>query len=931
VPRGAYDVQVDAAPLIGRADAMAAVRSAVTRAAEGSGGILLVVGEAGVGKSRLLTEAVRLARGHGVQVLSGRATEFGGAYRPLVEALLRGGADDLDPGTVPAPYRTALGRLLPGWATGVVNGPEPSIDPVLLLGEAVVRVLDALVGGPCLLVLEDLHWADADTLAMLAYLADRLSDLPLLVAASARDDEPGATAVDRLATSPGVHTVTLSRLGPAALAALAGTRAAGRLREDELAALVARADGLPLLAEELVDEAVRTATASTSPPVPRTMAALVRRRLSLLDPCAHRCLCAAAVAGTDPDWELLPAVVGQPEDVVLAAARAAADAHLLREDAGRLRWRHALMREAVVTGLLPPERAALARRVAEALLARGRHDDVARAAELLAAGHERDRAATLFLELARQDRTTGALHRAEQLLDQAARTGAVPAAVAIERVTVLTATGRVGDALDAGVAALPSATGERHAELCLRLARTAVTARRWRDADAYVERAGRPDDPRSLLLAADSAFGAGDVERAGPLAAAAVTRAERSGVPAVLCEALDIAGRVERLRSPPAARAAFSRAAQVAAEHRLVPQQVTALIGLGTVELLERETSEALPRARELAVAAGLLGQASAADVVLFDSIVVQHGPRAVEAPARALLDRAAWLHLPEAQAGSAFAVALARAAAGDPTGMEAALARLPVSAAWPDAAPLAAAVRALPLLLAHDLTGANATLDAGMSGLVEHRVAAPLHQFGLWALLRTVVDDRGAAARDVLRGLPAALRPANRGALHYADAIAAGRGGRPDEAVARFDLGEADLARVAWLHRLFRLLVLEAAVADGWGDPVPLLRRDLAEHERVGDHQPARTCRDLLKRAGAPTRRGRGTSPVPAALRAVGVTSREMDVLGLVSAGLTNAEIAGRLYLSPRTVETHVASLLAKLAAADRGQLRSRVAALTP
>jgi predicted ATPase len=68
---------VDAAPLIGRAEAVAAVRSAVTRVGEGSGGVLLVVGEAGVGKSRLLTEAVRLARGDRVQVLCGRATESG--------------------------------------------------------------------------------------------------------------------------------------------------------------------------------------------------------------------------------------------------------------------------------------------------------------------------------------------------------------------------------------------------------------------------------------------------------------------------------------------------------------------------------------------------------------------------------------------------------------------------------------------------------------------------------------------------------------------------------------------------------------------------------------------------------------------------------------------------------------------------------------
>ncbi|WP_318014261.1 ATP-binding protein [Geodermatophilus sp. YIM 151500] len=920
---------MDAAPLIGRAEAVTAVRTAVTRAAEGSGGVLLVLGEAGVGKSRLLAEAVGLARGDRVDVLCGRATESGGAYRPLTEALLRGGADDLDPGTVPRSFRAALGRLLPGWATGGGDGSEPSVDPVLVLGEAVVRLLDALVGGPCLLVLEDLHWADADTLALLEYLAGRLRDRPVLVAASARDDEPGSAAVDRLATGPGVRTLTLSRLGPAELTTLAGVRAAGRLGEDQLAALVARADGLPLLVEELVDEVVRTAPAATSTPVPRTMTALVRRRFAVLDPVAQTCLRAAAVAGTDPDWALLPPVVGQPEDVVLAAARAAADAHLLREATGQLCWRHALMREAVVAGLLPPERAALARRVADALLARGRDEDAARAAELLAAGDERDRAATLFLALARRDRTTGALRRAEQLLDRAAGTGAVPAAVAIERVTVLTATGRVGDALDAGVAALPSATGELHAELCLRLGRTAVTARQWRDAEAYVERAGRPDDPRSLLLAADAAFGAGDVERADGLATAAVTRAERSGEPAPLCEALDIAGRVARLRSPAAARAAFARAAQVAAEHRLVPQEVAALIGLGTVELLERETSEALPRARELAAAAGLLGQAGAADVVLFDGVLVQQGPRAVEAPARVLHDRAVRLHMPEVQAGSAFFVALARAASGDPTGTEEALGRLLVSGAWPDVGPLAAAVRALPLLLAHDLAGANTVLDAGLSGLVQHRVAAPLHQFGLWALLRTAVDDRGAAAREVLSGLPAVLRPANRGALHYADAIAAGRGGRPDAAAAHFARGEADLARIPWLHRLFRLLVLEAAVADGWGDPVPLLRRDLGEHERAGDAPLARTCRDLLRRAGAPTRR-RGTTPVPGGLRAAGVTSREMDVLTLVVTGLTNAEIAARLFLSPRTVETHVAGLLAKLGAADRGQLRSRVAALT-
>jgi DNA-binding NarL/FixJ family response regulator len=102
----------------------------------------------------------------------------------------------------------------------------------------------------------------------------------------------------------------------------------------------------------------------------------------------------------------------------------------------------------------------------------------------------------------------------------------------------------------------------------------------------------------------------------------------------------------------------------------------------------------------------------------------------------------------------------------------------------------------------------------------------------------------------------------------------------------------------------------------------VPLLRANLAQHEQAGEERLASTCRDLLRRAGAPTRRGRGAGPVPARLRAAGVTSREFDVLRLVRDGLPNAEIAARLYVSTRTVETHVAHLLAKSGTADRTAL---------
>ena len=133
---------------------------------------------------------------------------------------------------------------------------------------------------------------------------------------------------------------------------------------------------------------------------------------------------------------------------------------------------------------------------------------------------------------------------------------------------------------------------------------------------------------------------------------------------------------------------------------------------------------------------------------------------------------------------------------------------------------------------------------------------------------------------------------------------------------------GERLTTGADWWARLLRLLVLEAALADGWGDPVARLRADLAELEAAGDKELARTCRELLRRGGVSVRRGRGDSQVPGWAAVHGVTSREMDVLELVAGGATNAEVAGRLHLSTRTVEHHVARVLAKSGCADRRAL---------
>jgi DNA-binding CsgD family transcriptional regulator len=164
-----------------------------------------------------------------------------------------------------------------------------------------------------------------------------------------------------------------------------------------------------------------------------------------------------------------------------------------------------------------------------------------------------------------------------------------------------------------------------------------------------------------------------------------------------------------------------------------------------------------------------------------------------------------------------------------------------------------------------------------------------------------------------------------NRALLGYADAVDAGRRGEIPQANAQFAAADAAMAeRVWWRHRI-RLLLAEAALADGWGDPVGWAREALPAFIRRGDDRLAARCREVLRRAGAPVpRQGRGDTPVPGVLSRRGVTSREMDILQLVAQGMSNGDIARRLVLSPRTIETHVANLLAKTGADGRAGLAS-------
>jgi DNA-binding CsgD family transcriptional regulator len=913
--------------LVGRAEELALLDGLAADAGAGRGSVVVLHGEAGVGKSRLVAEVVARAGSAGRTVLSGRAVEGCSAYRPLADALLglqRAGR--LPPPAAVGAFAGALASLLPGWAAT----PDDAAvgDRSLLVSEGLVRLLRLLGRDQgVLLVLDDLHWADVDTLAVLDRLTDAGQEVPALLVLAARPESP--ELLQRLATRAH-HSLALRRLSAGEADELAQECVDGTTLPEQVRAYVReRAEGLPFLVEEmlsaLVDAGalVRTgggwsAPAVVAAAVPASFAAVVHARLTALGPAVRAVVHTAAVMGRQVDWRLLPAVTGESEEAVLDALALAVDRGLLAHEPDApdaVRFVHALTREAVLERLLPPQRAALARRAARVVEAEGR--DLVLAATLCEVAGDRPRAARLLL--AAEQRDGGALGSREQLLRRALRLCPQDDDVALALVQVLALAGKAAEARSTGDPLLSrlSAADPRRLQLALTLARACHVAAASEDAVGYLDLAG--DGPAVTALAAHVAFVRQRPDDAERQARAVVQAAD----PAVRCEALELIGRVARLHGRrDDAETAFAAALAAAQQHRLALWEVRALHELGTLDMLGPARTERLEAARELALQVGLLATAAVLDLQIAGAHLLRMDLPATREVAGRGVELAESLRLPVLAGAGLVFVATTQGHAGLVEQMHATLdeaeRRLQRDVDKLGAARLA---RGTPAMLAHDLPAWRAALHAGMEVLRRNPSASPSPARGQHALLETVLGD-GSAEREELRSSGATVQACNEGALAYADAVAAARAGT-DPAV-HLERAEAVMRPLAWRRHHMRLLIAPAAVQDGWGSPVEWLREGLEHFSAAGDEGLARACRERLRAAGAPVpRRGRGDSVVPPHLRRLGVTSREMDVLGLVAEGLSNAGIAERLVLSPRTVESHVASVLSKTGASGRGDLR--------
>ena len=890
-----------------------------------AGGQMLVVrGRAGIGKSRLVREVADFVRGAGGTVLAGRCSPTASdvPFRPLREALLTAARVGLAPSPQLDAFRPILGSLVPEWTGEHAAGSDGGL---MVLAEGVLRLMVewSAPQAPAILIVEDLQWADLETLAVIEYLADHLSGHAVLVVATLRDDEPGSGGelVSGLWARRAVQLISLSPLDRAHSEAMLRECLGAASALPEFAdAVVARSDGVPFFIEELLATALEGADSGQL--VPGSIAAAVGARLGLLPESTVRFLGFAALLGRSFDWHVVAAATGCPPQEAIDRLREAARVQLIDVDGAGFRFRHALTADAVQASLLRAERQYMCASLLATLqlLHPSLEGETCQlAASLAAEAGDRVRAADLWLEAARRALREGSLGSAEALALRAQDIRPLPADRVLLSIWALA--GQPWRALEAGRRILSSGDCDPavRTDVLFELVDAMITAGRWGDAESYLEtlRAegtlDRPGTARRTIGEAEVALARNHAAAAVALARAALADAQDDKLAEVACRALWVIGRVERGSDTDVARTAFQQAYECASRNGLQVFRVKSLQELGTIDMFETLGTARLEVARREALAAGAISMVAMIDLQLA-AIYCARGQAGLALAAAARCEEASRRFGLASLPMSLALQAVAHGFSGNSAAMEAAAEQ--ARATEGDDYTVRMHILANGVGLFHlgegQLPEALDAMDRAMDVL---RVGGGARDFpGRWALLRTVTDTGGEEARDECRRLHFDTAM-SRATLRVADAVAAGREGRPAASI--FAEADRDLGRIesGFTRSLARLLAAPCAYRDKWGQPTVWLRESLANFEDLGLPNFAGRCRAALRAMGEPVpRRPRGEGPrVTGPLAAQGVTPRESEVLAQIAAGRSNREIAGALHLSVRTIEKHVERLLMK------------------
>jgi len=930
--------------LVGREAELALAAAAVRELSAGQASALVIEGQAGIGKTRLVQSIVHDARSRGAAVFSGQAHPFE-RTRPfgvLASALNLSRRS-------PDPRRAAIGALLAGQGAGAPA--QPAGDVQYRVVEEIVELVETLSADrPVLLVAEDIHWADSGSLLAILSVTRQLPLAALLVVVTARPSPQPAEVVrllDDLAAG-GARDLRLQPLKPDEVAVLA----ADMLRASPgpaLTAMLAKAGGNPLWAVAMVRSLVdggmlRRVGDSVEPTtfeLPASLGDLVIRRLRHLPTTTLELLQVTAVLGDAVSLRDVAAVARRPPAEIVAQLQEAFEAQLLDEADDRVVFRHQLVHDAIYQHVPPPARRLLHREAAVALMAAGA--DQLDVADHLMLGAERgDEQAVAWLRDAAREASTRAplvamelIRRAESLLPDGHRNGDL---VSSEVVQALMRAGKVAEASARAEAVL----ARQHAaevDTPLRLVLLGALALQNRAAEliavAETSLAGlglKPAEQVPMLAQQSWASTYSGDPRAGESAAGrALGIAEQASDPAMTVWALTaLLVAVGRQGRHGEALAHARRAAALAAEShdtRSLPLQPKLFLGLALFDCdLVGDARLAFRQALDDEFGSGwwlsdaLMADAQASFVLgeWEDAVLgLIAGGQAAQEKGNQLLESQSLAYRTiiatgQGDLGTAneLAAGIAQSLQADEPSYNAGILTFAVAGlkeAEGDAQG------------AYDLLLRCWRFDAARECRYYHRCLAPdLVRLALALGQRDVAAE---VASAVAAGVPLAPDvPTVRSLALRCQGLVDGAVEPMIEAVALARQAPLLLEHAGACEDAARLLT----GAGRQGEAAALLTEALERYEQAGADAWARRVRVQLRAIGVrPGPRGSRDRPSHGW---ESLTGTERAVSRLVAEGLTNGAVARRLYISPHTVNTHLRHVFAKLDVSNRVALAAVV-----
>ena len=958
--------------LVGRDAELARLRALLHDAAAGRSVTGLVSGDAGIGKSRLVDETMQIAERDGFTVLCGQCAEIGDSvpYLPFADAFRTA------PPRIEKAIKTrpVLSRLLPDGNEQAHEVDWAGLTRQQMFGAVLSLLSELAAESPVLLVIEDLHWADASTRHLVTFLARMLHRERVAIIGTYRTDDlhrrhPLRGVIAELLRLPMVALIELGPLPAAALAEILsnGQNAPSPLSAATLNSLVERAEGNAYYAEELL-----TASSCADGTLPTGLAALLLSRVERVSDAAQQVLRAAAVAGGGAADDLVRAASGLPDDVYEEAVREAAGHQLLAfDEPDGYRFRHALLREAVYADLMPGERTRLHARLASLLAgvpgaaaelahhSMASHDIPGAFAASVQAGVEAERlgapaeahrhydlALELWVRVEAADRIAG-MTRGKLGLKSAlaaAASGDVPRAVHLLR--------RIRDWVSAGAG--PAADTELRCRVGERLAYYLLQSenKQWHAEALDVAQATvreTLDEPptwyraRAMATYAIALMAARRDDDARDWASRAREAARAAGSASVEADALATIGQLA-LRSGSSDEAIGLFTAAIDQVGASVGVRLRASYQLAAERLARGELAEAATVAHRGVEWAETEGLGLAPFGLDLQHLHFQaHFADGCWDHAQELADGFPVRVTRQAEAQLSAMALFVDVARGNPAVAER---RTWLEPFWDDVfvAYIARGILAEHALWQGDyeraLAEAEAAIDADAwpahsPSVIRVTAIALAARADRAALLRATGDAAGAAAEAAagaaLLGIAAdgasfparpkaVLGPEGRGWLarceaEYARLTGANSPDRWERVLAAFGPGYVyEIARAQW--RLAEALV-EAGRRDE-ATAVWCAARDTAARLRAAPLSAA--LDDLARRARLDhgNRGGHGHGPAGAGPFA-SLTDRELEVLRLLARGMSNREIGAELFITTKTASVHVSNILAKLGAASR------------